>query len=227
VRFRSWPRLVAVSFGAIAAVDAAVLGWGALVAGGTSCTSTTAVNADLISGIQINTGILLGQLQCGADASADVYKYVAVVINNKGDIGGAGIFDCFADGVFANLPGTDAGTFNFVVWVYAYNEADYNKANESNALVNAVNELNGVTQIDGSVISVPANSVPDGGTAKHGYPAALSRICLAKATWTSTCSSMSQPGVEVSAYCGALQLEKPSSPSSCNLPLLLPDASLH
>ena len=53
---------------------------------------------------------------------------------------------------FANLPGTDAGTFNFVVWVYAYNRADYDAANQNNTLVNAVSLLNGVTQVDGSVI---------------------------------------------------------------------------
>jgi hypothetical protein len=221
VRFLSWPRLVALSASAVAVVLGAGLGGGALTGGTSGCTNTTLGNADLISGIQLNTALLLGGLNCGTNTD-DVYKYVAVVINNRSDVGGAGIFDCFADAVFANLPGTDAGTLSFAVWVYAYNQADFNVANQNNSLVNAVAVLNGVTQVDGSVIPVPTDSVPKGG-ASRGYPGALSTICLQHATWTSTCASTSQPGVEVSASCTELALGA-AAPDTCILPVPLPDA---
>jgi hypothetical protein len=224
VRFLSWPRLVLLSASAVAVVLGAGLGGGALTGGTAGCTNTTLGNADLISGIQINTGLLLGEnnFTCGEDAG-DVFKYVAVVINNRSDVGGAGIFDCFADAVFANLPGTDAGTLSFAVWVYAYNEADFNVANENDKLVKAVALLNGVTQPDGSVIPVPTDSVPKGGSAR-GYPGALSTICLEHATWTSTCKAVSQPGVEVAASCTPLALQS-GTPDICNLPVPLPDAA--
>jgi hypothetical protein len=224
VRFRSWPRFVALSLVAFAAIDA-----GALIAGGSSCTSTTTVNAALINGIQINSDELFGGVgnnsnpPCGKEAD-DVYKYVAVVIDDKKDIAGAGIFDCFASAVFANLPGTDAGSLNFAVWVYAYNLTDFDNANAKGVLTNAVALLNGVIQPDGSIIPVPTDLVPDGGTTKAGYPAALSRLCLQHATWVTTCTAASQPGLDVSASCKTMVAES-GSQSSCNLPVSLPDAS--
>jgi len=210
---------------AVALVAALTLGVGAVIGGGvasTACTTTTTGNLALVSGIFINTELLIGDLGCGK-ADTDVYKYVAVVINEARDVGGAGVFDCFAEGVFANMPGTDAGSLNFGVWVYAYNQKQWNEANANGALTDAVALLNGVTGPDGSVTPVPVTSVPDGGTAKHGYPAALSTICLRPATWVTTCSITSQPGVQTLANCGPLSLET-AAPSSCALPVRLPDA---
>jgi hypothetical protein len=223
VRFPSWPRLIALSASAVAVVLGAAVGGGALTGGASGCTDTTLGNADLISGIEIKSGLLLGDYNftCGTETD-DVFKYVAVVINNRSDIGGAGIFDCFADAVFANLPGTDAGTLSFAVWVYAYNEAEFNVANENNRLAQAVDILNGVTRPDGSVIVVPTSAVPKGGSAR-GYAGALSTICLQHATWTSTCQAVSQPGVEVAALCTPLSPQS-GTPDTCNLPVPLPDA---
>jgi hypothetical protein len=212
----------------VAAVSALTLGLSAALAGMTfssACTSTVAVNASLVSGIFITPDELnnTGTLVCGTDAG-DVYKYVAIVINNSRDIAGAGVFDCFADVVFGNLPGTDAGSLNFAIWVYVYDQADFNTANADNALVDAVTLLNRVNQPDGSVVPVPISVVPDGGTAAHGFPAALSTVCLRPATWVTTCSAASQPGVQFQANCNSLKLES-TVPSSCNLDVELPDGS--
>jgi hypothetical protein len=190
-----------------------------------ACTTTTTVNASLVSGIFINTELLLGDLGCDDKNPEDVYKYVAVVINDSKNVGGAGIFDCFAEGVFANLPGTDAGALDFAVWIYAYNAPDFAAANKDGALASAVATLNGVNRPDGSVVPVPTNSVPDGGTSKGEYPAALSSICRSKATWVSVCSATSQDSVQTLANCGPLTLEK-TAPSSCDLPVLIPDGGL-
>jgi hypothetical protein len=226
VSFRSRTRAVAfvsvVVGGSVAALSATVAG----VVGSSGCNDTITYNTALVSGIDINTDLLLGNgsLSCGT-SDQNVYKYVAVVINDAADIGGAGIFDCFADGVFANLPGTDAGSLNFAIWIYAYNQKDFNAANGSdNALINAVNRLNGVNQPDGSFVALSALSIPDGGTSQGRYAAALSTICLRPSTWVSTCSASSQPGVQFLAACAPLTLES-NVHSSCNLALLLPDAA--
>ena len=194
------------------------------VAGSSACTTTTTVNTSLVSGIFLNTSLLLNGLGCSATSTQDVYKYVAVVINDTRDIGGAGLFDCFADGAFADLPGSDAGPLNFAVWVFAYNKADYDVANADGAIAAAVGQLNGVYQPDGSVIPVPITVVPDGGTATRGFPAALSTLCLRHATWVSTCSAVTQVGVQTLADCRPLALED-GTPSACTLPVLLPDAT--
>jgi hypothetical protein len=192
------------------------------IAAESACTDTTTVNIDLVSGISINTSLLIGDLSCNADSSQAVYKYLAIVINDAGNIAGAGLFDCFANGVIGNLPGTDGGALNFAVWVYAYNPQDYAAANQGNALVNAAQILNDVTQPDGSVIPVPATSVPDGGTFSGRFTSKLSKLCLAQATWTATCSAQAQATILTQADCGPLMLE-PRNPSSCALPVLLPD----
>ncbi len=218
VSFASRTGIVVV---AVATALGAAVGSGAAAS---SCTTTTAVNAAFVAGIAINTSLLLGgnNLGCGA-ADGDVYKYVAVAINDSREVGGAAVVDCYANGVFGNLPGTDAGSLAFGVWIYAYNEHDWNVANANGAVVSAVADLQGVYQPDGSLIPVPVSVVPDGGTSQQGYPAALSTICLSRATWVATCTAASQPGVQVLAYCGALELET-KAPSSCALPVLIPDA---
>lgn len=209
------------------AASALTLGLGGVTGGvltSSACTTTTTINAALISGIIINTDLLIGSLNCGT-AYPDIYKYVAVVVDDTRTVGGAGIFDCYANGAFANLPGTDGGALNFAVWIYAYNKADYDAANADNALVNAVTQVNGVNQPDGSVALVPISVVPDGGSSKRGVPGALSTICLTKATWVATCSATAQDTVQALANCGPLSLQDAAA-SSCNLPLLLPEAGV-
>lgn len=190
--------------------------------GAGACTESTPVNASLVSGMFINTSLLIGGYTCGV-ADGDVYKYVAVVINDKRQIAAAGVFDCFADGVFANLPGVEAGTISFGVWVYAYDKAHYDQANAKNELVNAAQLLNGVTQLDGAVTPVNVNIVPDGGPVQGGYPAALSIICRSPANYSATCAASSQAGVQFLAYCNTLAPAAQGA-SSCALDVRLPDA---
>lgn len=190
-----------------------------------ACTSTTAINTALVTnGVHISTELLLGEnLSCGTGTD-DVYNYVAVVIGVKHNILAAGLFDCFADGFFANLPGTDAGEQSFAVWIYAYNQADFTLANRQSSLVNGVSALGTLISLDGSVIQLPASAVPDGGPVKKfTLPADLASICRAPATWVTECSATSQAGVEVLAACNPLQLEG-HVPGTCDLPIELPDA---
>jgi hypothetical protein len=208
---------------------AASVGTAATVFAVTSCTATTTINTALVTdGLNINTELLLGStIQCGP-TDDQVYRYVAVVVGSNRNVIAAGVFDCFANGEFANLPGTDAGQQNFSVWVYAYNQADFNAANgPSNALENAVGFLNGLIQPDGSVIPVAANSVPEGGHVKIGtYPYDLGVLCKAQATWVTECQATSQAGVQVLAACNPLALEG-HPPTTCALPLDFPDAGQH
>jgi hypothetical protein len=165
----------------------------------------------------------VGDLTCNDESSQAVYKYLAIAINDVGDIAGAGVFDCFANGVIGNLPGTDGGALNFAVWIYAYNPQDFAVANQGNALVNAAQFLNGVTQPDGSVIPVPATSVPEGGTFSGRFTSKLSTLCLSQATWTATCSAQAQATILTQADCGPLSLEPRGKADTCTLPILLPD----
>jgi hypothetical protein len=193
------------------------------IAAESGCTNTTTTNIDLVSGISINTELLIGDLTCNDESSQAVYKYLAIAINDVGDIAGAGVFDCFANGVIGNLPGTDGGALNFAVWIYAYNPQDFAVANQGNALVNAAQFLNGVTQPDGSVIPVPATSVPEGGTFSGRFTSKLSTLCLSQATWTATCSAQAQATILTQADCGPLSLEPRGKADTCTLPILLPD----
>ncbi len=207
---------------AVVALSATVvlgLGAGALSLS-PACTTTVTVNTAFVSGIVINTSLLLNGLGCSASSTNDVYKYVAVVIDSAHDVGGAGIFDCFADGVFGDLPGADAGPLNFAVWVFAYNKADFDAANAGGALTQAVRTLNGVYP-DGGFLAIPVSSSPAAGSA-------LQTLCEGAsghpATWVSACSAITQVGVQTLADCQPLALG-PSTPTSCSLPVLL-DAAL-
>lgn len=201
-----------------------------------ACTATVALNTALITdGVTINSTLLLGQgLGCGT-SDDQVFKYVALVIGSNKNVIAAGVFDCFADGVFANLPGTDAGEVSFAVWVYLYNQADFEAANaDGGTLTAAVGQLNTLIQPDASVTPLPARSVSDGGLEKTGLIKDLSVVCRSKATWVSVCQATSQAGVQVLASCSALDggvysypaLEN-STPTSCALPLYFAEAGLH
>jgi len=203
------------------------LGGSAELLASSACSTTTTVNAALVSGIFIQPQLLLGGLGCSGPPDAnelDVYRYVAVAMNDVGDIAGAGVFECYEEAVIANLPGTDGGSLNFAVWVYAYN---YQQWNADPGLAAAVTELNAVNQPDGSVVVLSARAIPDGGlhSAIPSYASALSTICTSKATWVTTCSATSQASVQTLADCRPLQLQT-AVPTACNLPILLPDAAV-
>jgi hypothetical protein len=219
---RRYAALSVAVFGAAGLVASVVTGSAAT----TACTTTPTINGALVSGIFIDTDLLLGdgQLACGTEPE-DVYNYVAIAINDGRNIAGAGIFNCYAPGVFANLPGTDGGFLDFAVWIYAYNNETWAKDDTGYQLQREVEALNGVNQPDGSLIPVSALVVPDGGTSSALFPKALSTICLRPATWVTTCSAQSQAGVQTTAVCKPLQLQL-TPPTSCDLPITIPDAGL-
>jgi hypothetical protein len=78
-----------------------------------------------ITGIQIRSSDIVAGHGCG-QAAQQVYKYVAIIAYRT-DGGAPGVpiasavFDCFADGIFSNLPALDSGGQAFDVRVYAYN----------------------------------------------------------------------------------------------------------
>ena len=177
---------------------------GLLAAAGTSalaCTSsTTATTYTPITGIEIASAALVAGFGCGT-GPGQVYRYAAVVSYKNGlGAGEAGapvtqsgvpltnIFDCFADGVFENLPSSDAGSLTFSVAIFAYSSDDYAKA--------------------GLPANVGCPPVPDGGTCTpSSQPVTPAQQRLA--TWTTLCTATQQAGTPVIAVCGPL-VENPA-----------------
>ena len=192
---------------------AVAAGWGALE-GCASNAPTTSYTP--ITGIEIPSAEIVAGHGCGAGSPNQVYKYAAVVafqppivgtqdgaaMNVGGDADGAavdgggvttaqlvtsGVFDCFADGVFSNLPQDDAGNSNFVVTIYAYDQCSFPQALacSSNAgTACPAEDPNFVTQ---SVAAQPSN-------------------------WTTTCTVTQTPGITVNAYCPRLQPQGAAPP---------------
>src|SRR5579864_3752000 len=107
----------------------AVALWGNLAGCSTSAPSTAYTP---ITGIQIPSAELVAGHGCGNGGHQQVYKYAAVIAYSDagpGEDGGGAIpgaltsavFDCFADGIFSNLPQSDAGNSSFAITIYAYN----------------------------------------------------------------------------------------------------------
>jgi len=153
---------------------------------GVACTTDTDSGAITpITGIAIRADSLVQGFGCGT-APTQIYKYAAVVTYavDAGPVcteaGAAstftGLFDCFADGVFPNLPACATGSQSFQLDVYAYNQADY-----------AAADANG--QLESEVT---------------GDPATFAQLVASTATWTTTCEATQQANVEVLAVCAPL-----------------------
>jgi hypothetical protein len=172
---------------------------GLLASAGTAaavaCTTTTTTTTFTpITGIEIRSAALVAGFGCGT-GSQQVFRYAAAVSFAGGTEAGAlveqsgvpltNIFDCFADGVFENLPSSDAGSLTFNVTVFAYNEAAYVGA--------------------GLPDDLGCPPTPDGG-ALQCNPASrpLTAAQEAAATWTTLCTATQQSGTPVIAVCGPL-----------------------
>jgi hypothetical protein len=153
---------------------------------GVACTTDTDAGAITpITGIAIRADSLEAGFGCGT-APSQIYKYAAVVTYavDAGPVcseaGTAdvftGLFDCFADGVFPNLPACSTGSQSFQLSVYAYNQATY-----------AAVDTNG--QLESEVT---------------GNPGAFAQRVASTATWTTTCEATQQANVEVLAVCAPL-----------------------
>jgi hypothetical protein len=150
---------------------------------GIACTTDTDAGAITpITGIAIRADSLEAGFGCGT-APSQIYKYAAVVSYAGpmcSEAGSAtlftGLFDCFADGVFPNLPACSTGSQAFQLQVYAYNQASY-----------ATADTNG--ELESEVVS---------------NPGAFANLVASTATWTTTCEATQQANVEILAVCAPL-----------------------
>jgi hypothetical protein len=183
VNRRSLVTTLSVLVGASGALGALV---GITTVAGVACTTDTdSGTITPITGIAIRAETLEAGYGCGTLPS-QIYKYAAVV-SYAVDAGPActeagdatlftGLFDCFADGVFPNLPACSTGSQAFQLNVYAYNQAAY-----------AAADTNG--QLESEVT---------------GNPGAFANLVSQTATWTTTCAATQQSNVEVLAVCAPL-----------------------
>ena len=83
-----------------------------------------------ITGIIIDSESLTQGVGCGT-ADDQVYEYAAVASLAPDAAAGvsglpvSGVFPCYANGQLANLPTPDGGTFDFVIRIYAWNQASF------------------------------------------------------------------------------------------------------
>jgi hypothetical protein len=160
-----------------------------------ACTSTTTtLPYTPITGIVILSRTLVAGYGCGtADAGPDeIYRYAAVLRYAQPDGGTdastmppllTNVFDCFADGVFENLPTVEGSTFDLKI--YAYDKASYDAA--------ALPASLGCTPGQSSDASCTPASL------------ALTPSQEAAADWTTTCYATQQSGAPVLATCAPLE----------------------
>jgi hypothetical protein len=104
----------------------------------------------------------------------------------------AGIYDCFADAIFANLPTNEAGSYTYSASIFGFNKATYDKL---------------VGDADPS-LAVCAR--PDQSTNFADCLALVTSTAATSATWATTCPGAEVPGVPALGACCPL--------ASCNAP---------
>lgn len=113
--------LLTLAFTILALVEAGAL------AGCPSTATTTTYTP--ITGLEIDSESLVAGLGCGT-APDQVFMYAAVLsyTNEGGPPGPAafsGVFDCYSNAIFSNLPADDAGSTSFDISIFAYNEQSF------------------------------------------------------------------------------------------------------
>ncbi len=171
------------------------------------CTTTTTTTPYTpITGILLQSAPLVAGFGCGT-GPMQVYRYAATVsygsVPNDAEAGAlvagplveqsgvpmTNIFDCFNDGVFENLPLSDAGGSTYVIAIFAYNLESYVKA--------------------GLPPDLACPPLPDAGLCMPGSKP-LSTAQEAEAPWTTVCHATQQGGTPVYAICPPL--ESPTAP---------------
>jgi hypothetical protein len=103
-----------------------------------SCATSSSTTLITTTGIVVDSRMLVAGHGCGT-APSNVFKYAVIVYGyGSGDIEAgpidsavfnapvvANVFDCFADGVFVDLPPGDAGQSLFRLEIYAFNQASF------------------------------------------------------------------------------------------------------
>jgi hypothetical protein len=173
-RRRERPALWRAVAGAAAFVTLA-----ALAAGCGSSASTTVYTP--LTGLEIPASLVTAGHGCGT-LPLQIYKYAVVVSSSPADAGvpalvTAGVFDCFTDAVFSNLPSLDGGVNpTYYVSIYAFNFTSF-------PLV-----LNCTT----------------GAAPCPGDEAGAVAPWTASANWTGSCTGTQVAGVTASVTCTAL-----------------------
>lgn len=168
---------------------------GAVTAACTTTTVTTGITP--ITGVVIRADSLIAGFGCGT-SPGQVFKYAAILTLAPPDAGSmtdggpspaeggsvsdgeqspsfSNIFDCFADGVFVNLPASPTGDQTYVIQILAFNAADFNADNgDAGVLLDAGSD-----------------------------PVALEAL-QPKATWTTACYATQQSNIIVLAVCAPL-----------------------
>jgi len=177
----------------------AATGWATLEG---CATNAPTVSYTPITGIEIPSADIVAGHGCGG-ASGQVFKYAAVVAyqttadagpaDEAGTTGSAlvtsGVFDCFADGIFSNLPADDAGNAKFVISIYAYNACAF--------------------PMD---LACPPNAASACNAETPSFVAPF--VASQPSSWTTTCTATQIPGVTVIAYCPPL--EQQGAPAACS-----------
>jgi hypothetical protein len=133
------------------------------------------------TGIQIDSQALVMNIGCGS-GPGQVYRYAAVVTqvtDATTPFVTSGVFDCFSDALFTNLPSPDGGATAYAIAIYAFDLASFPP------------ELGGCENL-------PLN------TPCPGDDASVVRRYESQATWTTTCTDTQSQGVPQIATCGEL-----------------------
>jgi hypothetical protein len=138
-----------------------------------------------VTGILIRSATLVAGHGCGT-GPGQVYRYAALL--SYADEAGApigppvysGVFDCFADGLFSNLTGSDAGDYNFSVEIDAWDVADFP-----------------------SILACPTGAGTGPEPCPGDDPATVTSN-LGTPTWTTSCLAAQYSGVSSLAACQPL-----------------------
>ncbi|HEY5243975.1 MAG TPA: hypothetical protein VIJ22_20980 [Polyangiaceae bacterium] len=158
-----------------------------LLAGCPAAATTTAYTP--ITGILIRSSSLVAGYGCGT-GDDQVFQYGAflsyvddVDAGTHGPAVYSGVFDCYSDGIFSNLPTDDAGSLNFSLTIVAWNQTSFPVTTLS-CDPSSVGEAGFTT--------CPGDS-PDTLVNNEGTP-----------NWLTTCTATQESGVSVLAVCAPL-----------------------
>jgi hypothetical protein len=168
----------------------------ALVLVGCPTSTTSSSPYTPITGIEINAATLTYGFGCGT-GNDQVFMYAGVVSYTPQadanipvtppEIVTSAVYDCFTNGLFSNLPASEAGTLDFTIQIFAFNAALFPPE------LSCANTLGGTTGV-----TCPGNT-----------PRNVLEFTQQDASWTTTCTATQVQGATVPAICGPLVLVKP------------------
>ncbi|MBL0196716.1 MAG: hypothetical protein IPQ09_21330 [Myxococcales bacterium] len=90
-----------------------------------ACETGTTADELSITGVVVRAEPLTRGTGCGTKAG-QVYKYAAVATRAGTDrVVDAGLYDCFADAAFVNLPPDEGGSYRFDIHVFAFDRGQH------------------------------------------------------------------------------------------------------